>query len=99
PRAAEEVRMEDLQRERFPSARRAAVEPARPRLLDDAELLLDLGNELLHDRVAVRADVHRVHGVRIVEVRRRVLEGDGDEARKVVADPYLISSLAGILLK
>ena len=88
-RRAEEVGMEDLQRGGFPAAGRSAGQDARVGLANDAEALLDLGNQLLHDRVAVRADVDRVHGVGVVEVRIRMLERDGDHAREVVAQPRL----------
>src|SRR5205085_6454133 len=89
PRAAKEIGMKDLQRERFPSAGRSAREPARPRLLYCAIALLDLRNQLVHDRVAIRTDVYAVHGIRIVEVRRRMLKRDREHARKVVGAPLI----------
>ncbi len=87
PHAAEEIGVEDLQRERFPSAGGSAIEQARPRLADDAEALLDFGDQLLQNGVAVGADVDGVHRVGIVEIGRGVLHGDDDHAREIVLDP------------
>jgi hypothetical protein len=50
--AAVEIGIEDLMRQRDPSAGRSAGEDARPWLADDAELRFDQRNQLLHDRVA-----------------------------------------------
>src|SRR5215831_814401 len=51
--------------------------------------LLDLRDQFLHDRVAIGAVVHRVDGIRVVEIRRRMLEGHGDHPREAVAEPCL----------
>ena len=68
--------IKDLRGERFPSAGRAAVHEPRPAGADAAELLLEVGDQLVGDRVAVRAEVLRVHRVRIVVVRVGVLDLD-----------------------
>src|SRR5437763_12216390 len=62
PRPPEELRMIRLQGERFPSAGGSAGEHARPGRADHAEVLLEVRNELLQDRVAVRPVVRRVDG-------------------------------------
>src|SRR5207247_1223737 len=49
PRAAVKIRIEDLMRERDPSAGRSAGEQARPRLTNRAELFFHGGNGLLTD--------------------------------------------------
>src|SRR4030095_14159213 len=64
PGAVVEIRVEHLDAKRFPAAGRAAVHRARP-WSDAAERLLDVRNQLVGDRIAVRAEVLRVHGVRI----------------------------------
>ncbi len=87
PGAAERVRVEDLHRERFPPAGRAAGQHPRPRLRDDAEAALELGDQLLDDRVAVRADVRRVHRVRRVVVRVRVADRHRDHAWRARREP------------
>ena len=81
-RAAVEIGIEHLVRERDPAAGRSARQQARPRLANHAELRFDGGNQLLHDRVAVRSVVLGVHAVRVVVVRRRMLQLDGDHARR-----------------
>ena len=87
PRPAEEVRVVHLERQRLPAAGRAAREHARPRLPDHPEMLLEIRNELLQECIAVRAVVRGIHGVRVVEVRRRVLERHGDHAREIGSAP------------
>src|SRR2546427_5939784 len=82
--------MMDLQRERFPSARRSAPEHARVGLANDAEALLESGNQLRYDRVAVRPVIGGVDGVGIVKVRSRVLERNRDHAGKIIGVPRLI---------
>lgn len=72
PDAAKEIGMKNLQREGLPSTGRSAIEQTRPRLANGAETLLDFGNQLLEDGVAVRADVDGVHGVGIVEIGRGI---------------------------
>ena len=62
-----------------------------------AEALLDVRDELLDDGVAVGAEVRRVHGVRIVVVRVRVLDLDDQEPREARAGPVLVE-LVGVLL-
>ncbi len=95
PRAAEKIGVEDLQRQGFPSARGSAREQARPRLPDRAKALLDLGNQFLQNGVPIRPHVDRVHRIGIVEIRRRMLEGDHQHAREIVADPVRINAAAG----
>src|SRR4029077_7955569 len=51
--AAEIVGIEDLQRERLPASGRPAREDAGPRLRDRAEVLLDVGDQLRRDGLAV----------------------------------------------
>src|SRR5262245_44718645 len=91
--------MKDLQRERLPAARRAAVEPAGPWFFDHAITLLDLRNQLLDNRVAVRADVGGVDGVRVIEVRRGMLERRDDDAREVISQPVLRRCVASLFLE
>src|SRR6185312_10358780 len=87
PRTPVEIRIHHLMCERNPSASRAAGEQARPRLALDTEFRLDCRNELLHYRVAVRAVVRGIHTVRIIIVRRRMLQRDEDHARRSVSEP------------
>ena len=60
--------------------------------------LLDLRHQLLHDRVAVRAVVRRVHRVRVVVERRRVLDLDEQHPRKALAGPVLVELPPVLLL-
>src|SRR5688572_27099218 len=90
PRAAKEVWIAELQRERLPSARRSALELPSIRLPNEPEALLEIWNDFLDDRVAVRTVVGRVHRVGIAEVRRLLLERDRHDAWEIVRDPGLI---------
>ena len=92
------VGIEDLHGERLPSARRAAIDEARPALADASELLLDGRNQLRLDRVAVRADIGRVHRIGIVIVRIGVLNFDDEHAREAGADPLLVELVSLLLL-
>ena len=83
------VRIEHLDRHRFPSARRAPVRGARPTRAEGAVLLLEIGDELVLDGVAVGAEVRGVHGVRIVVVGIRVLDLDHDRPREARPSPVL----------
>src|SRR5207302_6209853 len=96
PRAPEEVRMVHLQGESFPAAGGAPGEQAGPGRADHAEVLFQVRNELPQDRVAVGPIVRRVHRVGVVEVGRRVLERDGDEAREGGGAPRLVELEAGL---
>ena len=98
PAAVVLVGVEHLHGERLPAARRAAVHEARPALAEAAEPLLDLGDELVRDRIAVRAEVLRVHRVRVVVVRVRVLDLDDEEAREARARPVLVELVRLLLL-
>ena len=70
---------------------------ARPAGADAAVLLLDVGDQLVRDRVAVGAEIGRVHRVGIVVVRIGVLDLDDDHAREVRPRPFLVE-LVGVLL-
>ena len=52
--------------ERFPPSGGPAVHEPRPSLPDAAELLLDVGQQLVDDGIAVRTEVLRVHRVGVV---------------------------------
>src|SRR5213078_443579 len=52
-----------------------------------SEFFFQVRNEFFRQRVAIRAIVRRVHCVRIVVVRCRVLEGHGHHAREVAGHP------------
>ncbi len=96
PGAAEDVGVLHLERDRFPAAGGAAGEHAVGGLADDAEVGLDVGNQLLEDRVAVGAVVGGVHGVRVVVVGRGVLERDDDHLRELRRRPLLVELVAGL---
>ena len=51
---------------------------------------LDRGQQLLHDRLAVRAVVLGIDRVRVVVIRRRVLQRHVDETRRVLGEPQLV---------
>ena len=74
--------IEDLGRQGFPAAGRAAVEKPRPAGAEAAVFLLEVGNQLVRDGVAVRPDIGRIDGVGIVIKRIRVLDLDDDHAGK-----------------
>jgi hypothetical protein len=76
------IGIEDLDGQGFPSPGGSAVERPRPALSDAAELPLDMGDELVGDGVAVRAQIGRIHGVGIVEIRVRMMDGHQDHAGK-----------------
>ena len=82
--------MINLKRERLPSAGRSAPESARVGLANHAEALLESGNQLRHDGVAVRSVIGGIDGVGIVKVRSRVLKRNRDHAGKVVGVPRLV---------
>src|ERR1039458_8964215 len=89
PGAIKEIGVKNLEGKHAPSAGRAAVKRARPRFADAAELLLNIRIQLLDERVAVRAEVSRVHGVGIVVVGIGVLRVDDQHARQAAAGPIL----------
>jgi hypothetical protein len=55
-------------------------------------------DQLAHDRVAVGADVRRVHGVAVVVERIGVLDLEHEEARKAGAGPGLVELVRLLLL-
>src|SRR5207245_5847039 len=61
-----------------------------PRLTDHAEALLEIGNQLGQQRVAVGSVVDRIHRIGVVEIWRGVLEGHRDQPREVRRTPCLI---------
>ena len=81
-RRSVEVRVEDLVGEGDPAAGGSAGQHAGPRLANDPEAFFDGRNQLLHDGVAVGTAVVRIHTVRVVVVRRRMLQRHVDEARR-----------------
>src|SRR5882724_1197261 len=95
PGSTEEVRMEDLKRQRLPAPRGAAGENARIRLPDDAKMLLHVRDQLVHDGITVRPVIGRVHGGRIVKIDGWVLEGYDDHARKARRRPALVQVRSG----
>ena len=97
-RGIEVIGVEHLHRQRFPAAGRSAVGGPRPARADPAEARLDERHELLHDGVAVRPEVRRVHGVRVVVVRVRVLDLNHEHARKVRSRPFPVEVVRGLLL-
>src|SRR5262249_11398325 len=88
-RAAEVIRIEDLERERLPTSGRAAGEDPRPRLRNRAEVFLDVRNQLLRDGLAVRAHVRSVDRIRVVVVGRRMLERHEQHPRKLARLPLV----------
>ena len=84
------------ERQRLPSRRSSRRQHARVRLPDDAEMRLDVRDELLHDRVAIGAVVGRVDGVGVVEVGRGVLEGHHDHPRERRAIPVLVERVSAL---
>ena len=82
----------------IPAARGTTVREARPALADAPEPTLDFGDELVHDRVAPGALARAVHGIRIVVVRRRVLDLDEKHAREVGTRPVEIELVGQLLL-
>ena len=98
PRAVVLVGVENLSAERFPSARRAAVHEARPARADRAVLLLEVRHQLVGDRVAVGAEVLRVHRVGVVVVRVGVLDLDDQVARVVGPRPVLVELVRMLFL-
>ena len=84
---AEVIRVKDLKRQRLPASGRAPREHARPGLADGAEVRLDVRDQLLGEGAAVGSRVRRIDGVGVVVVRRRMLEGDVEHARKIVRQP------------
>ena len=50
-------------------------------------MVFQIGNQLLEERVPVWPVVGGVHGVRVVEIRRRVLERHRDHAREIGGAP------------
>ena len=89
PSPAEKIRIKHLRRQRFPSAGRAARQHSRVRLRNHPEMRFEIRNHLLHQRVAVRPVIHRVHRIRIVVIRRRMLKRHGDHSRKIIRSPSL----------
>ena len=56
----------------------------------------------MSDGIAVRADVGRIHRVRIIEIRRRVLDRHHDDTRDAPSGPVLVefvTHLASLILR
>src|SRR5262245_14910418 len=58
-------------------------------LADRTELLFDVGNQLLGNRVAVRTVVCGVHSITIGEERRGLHKSDQQKTRESVRSPFL----------
>ena len=91
------VGIEDLGGQGLPAAGRAAVEEPRPAGAEASVLLLEVGDQLIGDGVAVGAEVLGVDGVGVVVIRVGVLDLDDDHARIVGPGPLLVE-LVGLLL-
>src|SRR3546814_6824784 len=89
PRAAEQVRIMKLQRQRFPAASGGALDDAPIGLIDQAERLFQIGHQFLGDRIAPRTVVRRIERVGFDEEGARRFQGDPDHARKILSDPFL----------
>ena len=59
--------------------------------------LLEVGDQLVRDGVAVWPEVGRIHGVRIVIIRVGVLDLDDDHAWIIGAGPFLVEAMGLIL--
>mmetsp|Transcript_4552 Transcript_4552/g.9854 ORF Transcript_4552/g.9854 Transcript_4552/m.9854 type:complete len:247 (-) Transcript_4552:763-1503(-) len=75
-RIVEVVRIQNLDREGLPAAGRPAERATRPALSNPTVARLDLRQKLTHDCGAVRTDIGRINGVRVVEEWDWVLDGD-----------------------
>src|SRR5581483_10516375 len=89
PSAVVKIRVENLRAQRLPSSGRAAEYRPCPPLAYGTKLLLDVWNQLLRDRVAIRSQVGRVHRVRVIEVRIRMLDLQDDYSRQSSRRPIL----------
>ncbi len=89
--------VEDLGGEGFPTAGGTSVGETGPALADAAELRFDGGEELIHDGVAVGAEVGAVDGVGVVIEGVGVLDLDDEEAGEAGRGP-LLEELVGFLL-
>ena len=92
------VRIKHLHRQRLPPARRPAIHKPRPALPNPAKLLLHRRNQLRLNRIPIRPQVRRVHRIRIVIVRIRMLNLHHQNPRKLRTDPLLILLVSLLLL-
>src|SRR5581483_5039462 len=74
--------MVNLERDRFPPTGRSRGQRTGGAVGNHPEMRLEIRNQLLEDRVAIRSVIRRVHGVRVIEVRRRMLERHRDHSRE-----------------
>src|SRR5579884_189840 len=95
PCSVEVIRIENLIRQGFPSAGRAAVIGPGPTLSDAAELLFNRWNQLIHDRIAIGSDVRGVHGIRIVVIRISVVDYNPEELRQFATCPVVLNAPKG----
>ena len=96
--AVEVVGIEDLHRHGLPPAGGATVREAGPPLSDPPVPPLDLGDQLLHDGVAVGPLGLGVHRVRVVVVRRGVLDLHHQVPGEARGRPVLVELVLPLLL-
>ncbi len=88
PGAVEIIRVEGLECQRYPAARRTAVEKPCGALADAAIVLLDVGDQLASNRVAVGTIVRGIDLIGIAE-RPCPVEVQEQHARRSVGEPDL----------
>src|ERR1035437_8410735 len=96
-RAVVGLGIEDLHGEGFPTAGRSAIDESRPALADAAKLALDSRDQLGLDCIAVRTQIRRIHGVRVVVIRICMLQLHDQHAWRAWRNPRLVV-LVGLLL-
>jgi len=91
------VRIQNLHAESLPATGRAAVKETRPTFTETAELLFDVGDELIGNRVTVRSEVLGIHCIAVVVIRIGMLNLDNKHSRKIRAGPFLIEVISLVL--
>ncbi len=92
------IRVEDLHRQRLPAAGRPAIQKPRPALTDATVLFFDVRDQLIGDGVAPGSHAGGIDCIRIIVVRRRVLDLDDQHAWLIWLDPALVVTPGFLLL-
>ena len=80
--AVEIIGVEHLHGQRFPAAGGTAIGEARPALAKAAELLFDLRHQLLHDGIAIGAEIGGIHRIAVVIIGIAVVDLDDEHPRE-----------------
>ena len=91
------IRIHHLHGQCFPAAGGTAIKKSCPAFANTPEHFFYIWNQLISDGVTVRAQVCRIHRIRIVVVGIGVLDQYDNEPRKIVTYPFFVEIIRLLL--